>query len=276
MIKGAVLGSPISHSLSPQLHELAYKYLNVEGEYSRFDVKAGELQTFLIAHPELNALSLTMPLKEEALSVAGTVSPISMQIKSGNTLSNRNGQWDLTSTDVDGFIQALKGNHIEIGAGVVVIGSGATARAVVAACDSLTSIQGSQIHVIHRNADRESDMRESAPHSQLIFHPWEFSHLINDLSLVVNTTPVGIADLFCDGVSNPQGVFFEALYNPWPTRLLEKFSRAGAQTVGGIDLLVHQGISQVEIFSGVKSDRNDLATLLREKAIEILEQSTER
>jgi shikimate dehydrogenase len=61
MIRAAVLGSPIAHSLSPQLHKIAYEYLEIEGEYSRFDVKSGQLPTFLTSHPDLNSLSLTMP-----------------------------------------------------------------------------------------------------------------------------------------------------------------------------------------------------------------------
>ena len=89
MIIAAVLGSPISHSLSPQLHKFAYEVLGIEAEYSRFDVKSDDLPRFLVEHPELNALSLTMPLKERALLIADSVSKISLQIQSGNTLSKK-------------------------------------------------------------------------------------------------------------------------------------------------------------------------------------------
>jgi shikimate dehydrogenase len=276
MINGAVLGSPISHSLSPQLHNIAYDYLKIKAEYTRHEVKSGELPEFLSSHLDLNALSLTMPLKEEALQIADLVSPVSKQIKSGNTLSKKDDEWSLTSTDVEGFLLALAANDVKLKESIAILGSGATARAVAAAIDSDKSIQNREIHIVHRNPDRESGMREAAPSSELIFHSWDSSNLLNEVSLVVNTSPAGAADVFCADVSKPLGVYFEALYNPWPTALLKKFGDLGQQTIDGIDLLVHQGISQIEIFSGVKVDRDALSEIMRSRAIELLTQSTGR
>jgi shikimate dehydrogenase len=275
MINGAVLGSPISHSLSPQLHNIAYDFLKINAEYTRYEVQSGDLPKFLALHPELNSLSLTMPLKEEALKITDAISPISNQIKSGNTLSKKDGKWSLTSTDVEGFLMALAANNVKLSESIVILGSGATARAVAAAIDSDKSIQSRQIHIVHRNPDRESGMRLAAPSSELIFHSWDSSKLLNEVSLVVNTSPAGAADVFCADLSKPAGVYFEALYNPWPTALLKKFNDLGQQTIDGIELLVHQGISQIEIFSGVKVDRKTLSEIMRSRAIELLMQSTE-
>jgi shikimate dehydrogenase len=275
MINGAVLGSPISHSLSPQLHNIAYDFLEINAEYTRYEVQSGDLPKFLALHPELNSLSLTMPLKEEALKITDAISPISNQIKSGNTLSKKDGKWSLTSTDVEGFLMALAANNVKLSESIVILGSGATARAVAAAIDSDKSIQSRQIHIVHRNPDRESGMRLAAPSSELIFHSWDSSKLLNEVSLVVNTSPAGAADVFCSDLSKPAGVYFEALYNPWPTALLKKFNDLGQQTIDGIELLVHQGISQIEIFSGVKVDRKTLSEIMRSRAIELLMQSTE-
>jgi len=275
MIHGAVLGSPISHSLSPQLHKVAYDFLKINAHYNRHEVKSGDLPKFLSSHPELNSLSLTMPLKEEALLVADVVSPISRQINSGNTLSKKDGKWSLTTTDVEGFRMALDAHDVKLDGSVLIIGSGATARAVVAAIDSDESIQSRQINVIHRNPDRAPAMRQAAPASELIFHDWNSRKLLNEVSLIVNTSPAGAADLFCDDLSKPAGIYFEALYNPWPTPLLKIFNDLGQQTIDGIDLLVHQGISQIEIFTGVKVDRNALSQIMRSKAMELLTQSTE-
>lgn len=275
MINGAVLGSPISHSLSPQLHNIAYDFLKINAEYTRYEVQSGDLPKFLALHPELNSLSLTMPLKEEALKITDAISPISNQIKSGNTLSKKDGKWSLTSTDVEGFLMALAANNVKLSESIVILGSGATARAVAAAIDSDKSIQSRQIHIIHRNPDRESGMRLAAPSSELIFHSWDSSKLLNEVSLVVNTSPAGAADVFCADLSKPVGVYFEALYNPWPTALLKKFNDLGQETIDGIELLVHQGISQIEIFSGVKVDRKTLSEIMRSRAIELLMQSTE-
>jgi shikimate dehydrogenase len=274
MIRAAVLGSPISHSLSPQLHKIAYEILGIQAEYSRFDVKSGGLPNFLVEHPELDALSLTMPLKEEALLIADSVSQISLQIQSGNTLSRKDGMWNLTSTDVEGFIQALKVNNFISDGTALIIGSGATARACVAALASDVRIQNGKIHVIHRNPDREKQMRAAAPLIDLEFHIWDSFSIINDMSLVVNTTPAGVADVFCDFVNKSGGLYFEALYNPWPTLLFDRWGSQGGRRIDGIDLLVHQAISQVEIFTGMSVDRKTLSSHMRRKALELLDQST--
>jgi shikimate dehydrogenase len=274
MIRAAVLGSPVSHSLSPQLHKIAYDVLGLQAEYSRFDVKSGGLRGFLVEHPELNALSLTMPLKEEALLIADSVSQISMQIQSGNTLSKKDGKWSLTSTDVEGFLKALEANNFNSDGTALIIGSGATARACTAALSTDVRLQSKKLHVIHRNPEREKQMRAAAPLLDFTFHLWDSFTLINDMGFVVNTTPPGVADVFVDFVAKPQGLYFEALYNPWPTLLFDRWGSQGGGRIDGIDLLVHQAISQVEIFTDISVDRKSLSSLMRLKALELLKQST--
>ena len=136
MINAAVLGSPITHSLSPLLHSLAYEYLGVQARYEAVEVKSGQLQNFL-TNTDKNALSLTMPLKEEALTVSHLISDIAQRITSGNTLSLTDGVWSLTSTDVLGFDFSLDMHRIKEIETVVVIGAGATARAAVASVSKI-------------------------------------------------------------------------------------------------------------------------------------------
>ena len=126
MIVGGVLGSPISHSLSPLLHKTMYEFLGIEATYSAFEVDSGGLENFLQDEgAAFNNISLTMPLKEEALSVADSVSEISRQIQSGNTMFKRNGVWNLTSTDVEGFTYALQSHSRSAQGNVLIIGAGA-------------------------------------------------------------------------------------------------------------------------------------------------------
>jgi len=117
-------------------------------------------------------------------------------------------------------------------------------------------------------------MRAAAPLIDLEFHIWDSFSIINDTSLVVNTTPAGIADAFCGFVDKPRGLYFEALYNPWPTLLFDRWESQGAGRIDGIDLLVQQAISQVEIFTGISVDRKSLSSHMRLKALELLDQST--
>jgi len=260
MISAGVLGSPISHSLSPLLHKTIYEFLGIKASYEAYEVSSGQLMDFLDHDgSSLNCLSLTMPLKEEALTIAHSVSEVSRQIQSGNTLHKVGDLWSLTSTDVDGFTHALNCNNRDAKGNVLVIGAGATARAVVAACNAVSD----KLTVINRNPDREQAMRQAAPKVQMDLITWDSDIKFNDFDLVVNTTPGETASRFIDQSSCAGTTFFEVLYNPWPTQLLSHWRASGGFAIDGLDLLIHQAISQVEIFSSRSVDRDSLAKMLR-------------
>ena len=261
MINAAVLGSPITHSLSPFLHSLAYEYLGVQARYEAVEVKSGQLQDFL-TNTDKNALSLTMPLKEEALTVSHVVSDIAQRITSGNTLSLTDGLWSLTSTDVLGFDFSLDMHRIKEIETVIVIGAGATARAAVASVSKIAK----SVLVVTRNPDRISAMNQAST-AEVTYLPWELTNQLNTADLVINTTPRNAADYSVASVEKPMGAFFEVLYNPWPTVLSKVWAQSENLVIDGLDLLIHQGISQVEIFAGVSVDRHELYRLMRTEAL---------
>ena len=261
MINAAVLGSPITHSLSPLLHSLAYEYLGLQARYEAVEVKSGQLQDFL-ANTDKNALSLTMPLKEEAFTVSHVISDIAQRISSGNTLSLTNGGWSLTSTDVLGFDFSLDMHNINGIDNVVIIGAGATARAAVASVSKIAK----SVLVINRNPDRINAMNQASS-VDVTYLPWELTNQLNMADLVINTTPHNAADYFVTNVENPRGAFFEVLYKPWPTALSKVWAQSENLVIDGLDLLIHQGISQVEIFAGVAVDRKELYALMRKAAL---------
>jgi shikimate dehydrogenase len=261
LINAAVLGSPIAHSLSPLLHSLAYKFLGLAARYEAIEVKAGELATYLAA-TDKNALSLTMPLKEEALKVSHVISNIAQRISCGNTLSLKDGDWSLTSTDVSGFDFALKMHEIEQVESTVIIGAGATARAAVASVSTISK----SVSVISRNPEREQAMNQASL-VEITYLPWELTDQLNSADLVINTTPDRAGDFFVPSIKNPAGTFFEVLYNPWPTSMSKAWSKSENRVIDGLDLLIHQGISQVEIFSGLSVDRELLYAKMRGAAL---------
>jgi shikimate dehydrogenase len=266
MITAAVLGSPISHSLSPTLHRRAYEILGIEGTFDAIEVKAEELATFIASRDEKwTGFSLTMPLKEEVMKIAKDISPIARQVSSANTLIRTGSEWSATSTDVNGFVETLKQHGVSAIDRAVIIGSGATARAAAAACEHFTT----KIDVIHRSASREVAMRAAAPHSEMHFINWD--SMVPATDLLINTTPKGVADIFVDRLIGTP-IFFEALYNPWPTKLLQSARENGSFGIDGLDLLIHQGIDQVHLMSGLPVDRDELAPLLRKACLEKLEQ----
>jgi shikimate dehydrogenase len=264
LINAAVLGSPIAHSLSPLIHSLAYEYLGLGAHYEAIEVKAGALTEFL-NQTDKNCLSLTMPLKEEAMKVADVISDIASRISCGNTLSFDEGVWSLTSTDVSGFDNALKMHGIDAADSVLIIGAGATARAAIASVSAIAK----SVSVVSRNPEREASMNRASL-VDVTYLPWEFTSQINTATLVINTTPSQAADFFLSGIDKPRGTLFEVLYHPWPTAISRAWSKTQAQVIDGLDLLIHQAIAQVEIFSGVACDRDILYTKMREVAVQKL------
>jgi shikimate dehydrogenase len=260
MISAGVLGSPISHSLSPLLHNTVYEFLGIDANYEAYEVSSGNLKNFLDHDGSmLNALSLTMPLKEEALAIAHSVSDLSRQIQSGNTLHKVNGLWNLTSTDVEGFTHALRFHNRDARGSVLILGAGATARAVAAACNGVSN----KITVINRNSNREQAIRHAAPNSEIDLIAWDAEIRFSEFDLVVNTTPGETAAQFVEQVVSTDTTFFEVLYNPWPTQLLSHWRGAGGFGIDGLDLLIHQAISQVEIFASRTLERDSIAKMLR-------------
>ena len=252
--RAAVLGSPIAHSLSPALHNAAYLALGIEGKYDAVEVKNGELQEFIDQVRKTDAnwigFSLTMPLKEEILTVADKIDPLAAQIHSANTLIPTIDGWYATSTDVSGFIWTLAQHEITDFKSVQIIGAGGTARAAAAAVDA----PGRKITVINRNPERETAMRSAISLAEVNFVEWSDVKL--DADLVINTTPKGAADQLDSG----NGVLFESLYNPWPTVLASNWD---GKVIDGLDLLIHQAIDQIHLMTGFVIDRKLMYQLLR-------------
>jgi shikimate dehydrogenase len=259
MIKAAVLGSPISHSLSPLLHNTAYARLGIQGSYEAIEVNAGGLAKFMDGRDATwTGFSLTMPLKEEAIEYADHVDELAKRINSANTLYRDGGVWRATSTDVIGFSQALKSHKIAIKGHVVILGAGATARAAAAACDG----SAAHITVINRSLSRVQGMSDAVIDSELRFLNWDNLSVLSDADLVISTVPAGVTD----SIELPQETtapFFEALYKPWPTPASALWASRGGFVIDGLDLLIHQAIAQIQIFTGKVFDSSAMYAQLR-------------
>jgi shikimate dehydrogenase len=148
----------------------------------------------------------------------------------------------------------------------LILGGGATARAAIAAFDSV----GVSIDVASRSEHRSPSLIKSA-----LFAPVSvigFDDQINwsKYDLIINTSPAGAADELVGKIAGASALLFESLYNPWPTALMGFWRNVGLESIDGLDLLVHQAISQIAIFAGTPVKRSQLAPLMREAALKRL------
>jgi shikimate dehydrogenase len=262
MLRGAVLGSPISHSLSPVLHKGAFSFLNVDGRYEATDVPSGTLFDFFSKnHENFDYLSLTMPLKEEAFSLNVLFDDLSQRIGSANTLYRIGSQWHGTSTDGSGFLSALGAQSQRLFSRALILGAGGTARAIVGALDShLPSIS-----VLGRTSTRRDALSKCVLSSTFEYLQWSDNYDLSRFDLVINTTPAGAADLLAESLpATIDALLFDVIYKPWPTVLASRWSDRGGQVINGKELLLWQGIDQLELVMSHPLDRTRLAPHLRE------------
>jgi shikimate dehydrogenase len=266
--RAAVLGKPIAHSLSPVIHNAGYAAAGLDGwRYTAHECVESELAGFLdTLGPEWAGLSLTMPLKEQALVVADHVSPVAAAIGAANTLVRREAAWHAENTDAPGMVDALRAAGAGQADRVAILGAGGTARAAVAAARDLGA---SRIVVYARRPEAVAQLAAVADALgvPLTGLGWEQAARAAEADLVVSTVPKGVADELAAGAAwRPDGVLFDALYDPWPTPLAATAQAAGARIVSGLDLLLAQAVRQFELFTGVTAPVAAMDAALRAAA----------
>ncbi|MBF6048778.1 shikimate dehydrogenase [Streptomyces sp. NRRL B-1677] len=250
--RAAVLGSPIAHSLSPVLHRAAYAELGLgEWTYDRFEVDEAALPAFLDKLDETWAgLSLTMPLKRAVMPLLDEVSSTAASVEAVNTVVfTEDGRRLGDNTDIPGIAAALRERGVTEAASAAVLGAGATASSALAA---LAGICTGEVVVYVRSEARAAEMREWGERLGVAVRTEDWSRAAEALTapLVVATTPAGATDALAEAVPDRPGALFDVLYEPWPTPLAAAWSARGGTVLGGLDLLVHQAVLQVERMTG--------------------------
>ncbi len=249
--RAGVLGSPIAHSLSPALHRAAYAALGLTGwEYDAYEVDEAALPGFLDRlGPQWAGLSLTMPLKRAVIPLVDEVTELARAVQAVNTVVFRDGRRYGDNTDVPGMVNALRERGVEKVASAAILGGGATAASALAA---LEQICPGEVTAYVRNPARAGELRQIADRlgRPVRVAPWDRAAEACTAELVVATTPAGAADALAAAVPDRPGALFDVVYHPWPTPLAAAWQERGGLVVGGLDLLVHQAVLQVEQMTG--------------------------
>ncbi|NHI18252.1 shikimate dehydrogenase [Phycicoccus endophyticus] len=270
-MRAAVLGSPVTHSLSPVLHRAGYAAAGLTGwEYERYDVDVAALPGFVAAlDPTWRGLSLTMPLKVAALELATTVSEVARRAGAANTLVRReDGGWDATNTDVVGVVEALAPRLAGTPERALVLGAGATARSCVLA---LAELGVRTLTVRARDTGRAADLLAWALDAGIglrngsvaALDPWATTR---DDVVVSTVPPDGGAVVAATVPPEHPGVLLDVVYANWPTPLARAAAAAGMTVVPGLDMLVHQAAAQFTLVTGTAAPVAAMAAAGREAA----------
>jgi shikimate dehydrogenase len=253
--RAAVLGSPVKHSLSPVLHGAAYQALALHSwHYDKIECDEPGLPRLVDSMgPEWAGLSLTMPLKRVALTVADEVSPLAEAVGAANTLvfpsGGPAGGRRADNTDVIGMISALREAGLARVEQAVILGAGGTAQSALAAVRELG--YESPI-VLVRNLARTGELRETA--GRLGMRPTISGGLFEEplpaADLVISTLPGGAADPLSSTPWQPGTMVLDVVYAPWPTPFARSALAVGCPVVSGLTVLLYQAVAQVELMTG--------------------------
>ena len=259
----ALIGNPISHSLSPIMQNAALQYLGLDLIYIAIPCGDEDLELVLNSLKKINCkgLNITIPYKEKVFELCRDISPIAKKLKAVNTLKlTPKKEWSATNTDIEGFIYPLKTLNLAKKQSIV-LGSGGAARSVI---QGLINLNFSKISVVSRNKsslDSLTKIFEDQIELKILLNTDnQTQNLIEDSDLIVNTTPVGMKKAKHEINVLPYGetfwksldsktIVYDLIYNPSPTALLKLSSKKGCMTIDGLQMLVAQGMKSLSFWT---------------------------
>ena len=270
-----VLGQPVRHSLSPEMHNAALAELALDWVYLALPTPPAQLATVVQALEAMDCrgINVTIPYKQAVAPLTAELTPLAQRLGAVNTLSRHvDGGWLGTNTDVEGFVASLRTKGPWEDRQALVMGCGGSARAVVA---GLVELGLDRIWLAGRRLSRlETFVAECHPWAPALkAHAWKqggSGERLHQCDLVVNTTPVGMAGT--ESVTSPvQSIredcplkqaeldllqpgttVYDLIYTPRPTPLLRAAGLRGCTCVDGLEMLVQQGAAALRLWSGLE------------------------
>jgi len=254
-----VMGFPVSHSLSPVMHNAAIAALGLDYVYVPFPIPVEDLSAAIAglkAIKSVQGFNLTIPHKVEVIPLLDEVLPIAKSVGAVNTVKRIDDRWVGTNTDVAGFLEPLKQLDCDWkNMPAIILGSGGAAKAVVAACLELGC---PVIHVVGRDAKKlkkfHGTMTSQLRDYNLRVHPWSsIPHLLEVAGIVINATPIGMSSDTNTPISEAEmamlpdkAITYDLIYTPRPTKFLQIAAVRGLKAIDGLEMLINQGAIALE------------------------------
>lgn len=262
MLTLGLIGFPLSHSLSPKLHNAALTAAGLEGGYSLFPIDpahpealAALLERF--RNGEIDGLNVTIPHKQSVLPLLDELSETAKAIGAVNTIYRKNGRLIGDNTDAAGFWEDvspqldIRKSKIKNQKSTLVLGAGGSARAVVFALQA----HGWNVSV----AARRIEQTQALVTEFGLQAACGLDSPISNFELLVNTTPLGMTpdtETCAWNTDFPSGAFvYDLVYNPPETLLIKRARAAGLQASNGLGMLIEQAALAFELWTGYKADR---------------------
>ena len=263
-----LLGWPVSHSMSPAMHNPAFEAAGLDFVYVCFPVPPEKLKGAVSGYRALSVAgsNVTIPHKSAVMEHLDKISEEARKIGAVNTIVNRDGKLSGYNTDVNGFLLSLKNKNVEVkGSRVVIIGAGGVSRAIAfgaamngASSITLTDIEKSRAESLGASL---SSSFENLPVSIPDHGSEELLREIAEADIIANATPLGmksedplpLSEKQLNSLS-PDVVIFDAVYSVQGTKLQRILEEKNILYIGGLDMLLYQGVKAFELWTGQTPD----------------------
>ncbi|MFH0850591.1 MAG: shikimate dehydrogenase [Candidatus Bathyarchaeota archaeon] len=256
-----LVGYPVEHSVSPAMHNACFRALGLDYEYRLAPVEPGELANFMsdtMKQRRVRGCNVTIPHKVEVMRHLDEVEGAAGAIGAVNTVLNDEGVLKGYNTDYLGGVKALEEKYGDlIEAGVVILGAGGAARALVYGLRQKVQ----SITVLNRDPKKADILvnrfKEYSNASMRHGSLGKMDDHLGSADIMVNTTPVGMSPhtdqtLVPIELLHRDLLVYDLVYNPTKTRLLEEAERVGARTLSGVNMLVYQGAEAFKLWTGLE------------------------
>ena len=250
----AVIGDPIDHSLSPNIHNAAFRQLGLDHTYIAYKIPSGELSAGIGALKEIKiaGFNVTIPHKVEMMKFLDEMDTTCRVIGAVNTVLNEDGKLKGYNTDMIGFLDPIKKRNLTIkDSQVMLLGAGGAARAIIT---GMVKEKASKITIVNRtleNAKKISEFAKKIGGNVDIVSLQEANELISEYKFIINSSSIGMnnepSPISTEGV-NENSIVYDIVYQPMNTDLLKKSKERGATIIYGYEMLLSQAACSVEIW----------------------------
>ncbi len=250
MKKFAVIGSPIKHSKSPQLHEAGFIDLEIDATFEAVEVQPSDLASWMKNQfPDYEGVAVTIPHKEAIIPYIDQLAPAAKMIGAVNTLYRKDGLVIGTNTDCFGALKAIETECPSLkGKKVLILGAGGASRAVIFAMQTAEA----KVSLWNRTSEKARSLAD-------YFEVTHIESLANfsgqDFDIIINTTSVGLKSWqspLPEKFFHVSNIVFDVVYEPLETKFLSDAEAVGAVTITGDKMLVFQALEQFKLWHGVE------------------------
>lgn len=268
----AVIGEPIAHSMSPQMHNDAFMNHSIDAHYQPLLVKKDDLKDAVkgLKAIGISGFNVTVPHKTAIMPLLDEVDSMARQIGAVNTVVNRDGKFVGYNTDGLGYLAGLSELTNDLSnQKVLIIGAGGSARAIYY---TLSKSGVTSLNICNRTVERAEELIRDCPYktNSKALSLDEAENNLNDYDIIIQTTNVGMAkdaDKLPISLSllKKGSIVSDIIYNPFETLFLKEAKRRGAIIQNGVDMLVHQGALAFQYWTAISPDVKRMKKIVLEQ-----------